>query len=80
MTQRPPSVTAALVLVVLSALVWLTLGILIAVGAHPAVPDTTSVRSGLISGSLVAVWNIDRARDSAISNGFDMPITLASPS
>ncbi len=58
MTQRPPSVTATLVLVVLSALVWLTLGILIAVGAHPAVPDTAAVRCSLISGSLAAAGTL----------------------
>lgn len=39
MTYRPPSVSAALFFILLNALIWLTLGIIIAFNAHPALPD-----------------------------------------
>lgn len=39
MTKRPLSVTVTLVFILLNILVWLVLGITIAVNAHPAIPD-----------------------------------------
>jgi lysylphosphatidylglycerol synthetase-like protein (DUF2156 family) len=54
MPSRPLSVTASLLLILISALIWLTLGILIAVGAHPAIPKEPSVQAALASGSMAA--------------------------
>ena len=54
MPSRPVSVTASLLLILISALVWLTLGIIIAVGAHPSIPREPSVQAVLASGSLAA--------------------------
>ena len=58
MTQRPLSVVATLLLILLSALIWLALGILIASGVHPAVPDDPAVRFGLFCGSLAAAGTL----------------------
>jgi lysylphosphatidylglycerol synthetase-like protein (DUF2156 family) len=39
MTKRPLSVSVTLIFIILNALVWLALGLIIALHAHPALPD-----------------------------------------
>ena len=58
MSKRPPTVTACLLLMLLGALVWLVLGIIIAAGLHPAIPDSPSVKAGMASGSIVAAGTL----------------------
>jgi len=54
MHPRPLSVSVTLDLILISALVWLTLGLMIALGAHPAIPNQPAVRAALASGSMAA--------------------------
>jgi hypothetical protein len=54
MAHRPLSVSATLTSVSATALVWLALGVIIAVGAHPAIPDVPQVRTSMALGSLAA--------------------------
>jgi len=54
MVRRPPLVAATLILITISAFVWLTLGVIIAAGAHPAIPDVPLVRTLMAVGSLAA--------------------------
>jgi len=42
----------------LSALTWLSLGILIVAGVHPAVPDSPAVKAGMASGSIAAAGTL----------------------
>jgi len=49
MPRRPLSVSITLIFIALNALIWLVLGILIALHAHPALPDSPLVR-GLMAG------------------------------
>jgi hypothetical protein len=58
MSKRPPTVTACLSLMLLSALTWLALGIMIAAGLHPAIPDSPAVKAGMASGSIAAAGTI----------------------
>ena len=44
MTQQPRSVSIAFVFMLLDALIWLTFGLIVALGAHPALPDVPLVR------------------------------------
>jgi lysylphosphatidylglycerol synthetase-like protein (DUF2156 family) len=44
MTNRPLSVSAALILILLNALVWLALGVIIAANVHPALPDQPLIK------------------------------------
>jgi lysylphosphatidylglycerol synthetase-like protein (DUF2156 family) len=44
MTHRPKTVIASYIFILLNALIWLILGIIIAVNAHPAIPDTPGIR------------------------------------
>ncbi|MDO9545482.1 MAG: hypothetical protein Q7J07_01880 [Pelolinea sp.] len=44
MTNRPLSVSAALIFILLNALVWLVLGVIIAADAHPALPDVPLIK------------------------------------
>lgn len=44
MTNRPLSVSAALIFTLLNALVWLALGVIIAANAHPALPDVPIIK------------------------------------
>ncbi len=44
MIHRPKTVIASYVFILLNALVWLVLGIIIAVNAHPALPGTPEIR------------------------------------
>jgi lysylphosphatidylglycerol synthetase-like protein (DUF2156 family) len=44
MTHRPLSVTVTLIFLFLNALIWLALGVIIAVNAHPALPDLPIVK------------------------------------
>jgi hypothetical protein len=44
MSKRPLSVTINLSFILLNALIWLVLGILIAIHAHPALPDQPLVK------------------------------------
>jgi hypothetical protein len=53
MNKRPLSVAVALAFVILNLLVWLGLGILVAVNAHPALPDSPLVRGVMSAGSFV---------------------------
>jgi lysylphosphatidylglycerol synthetase-like protein (DUF2156 family) len=43
-TNRPLSVTATLVFILLNILVWLALGVIIAANAHPTLPDLPLVK------------------------------------
>ncbi len=44
MTNRPKSVIAGYIFILLNALIWLVLGIIIAINAHPALPDSPGIR------------------------------------
>jgi lysylphosphatidylglycerol synthetase-like protein (DUF2156 family) len=44
MTNRPGSVSAALIFILLNALVWLALGVIIAANLHPGLPDIPLVK------------------------------------
>jgi hypothetical protein len=56
--KRPVTVTTCLILMFLSALTWLSLGIIIAVGLHPAIPQTPAVKAGMTSGSIAAAGTL----------------------
>jgi hypothetical protein len=56
--KRPMAVTLCLGLIVLSAFIWMTLGILITFGLHPAIPDGPAVRAGMVSGSIAAAGTL----------------------
>ena len=58
MIGRPASVTACLILMLLSAFAWLALGIIVATGLHPAIPASPSVRAGMASGSMAAAGTL----------------------
>jgi lysylphosphatidylglycerol synthetase-like protein (DUF2156 family) len=47
MTNQPSSVPATLLLIVLNALIWLALGVIIVVHAHPGLPDNPIVQGGM---------------------------------
>jgi lysylphosphatidylglycerol synthetase-like protein (DUF2156 family) len=47
MTDRPPSVPATLFFIILNALIWLALGVIIAVHAHPGLPDNPIIQGGM---------------------------------
>jgi predicted membrane channel-forming protein YqfA (hemolysin III family) len=49
MVNRPRSVSAALVFILLNALIWLALGLIIALHLHPALSDNPLVR-GVMAG------------------------------
>jgi hypothetical protein len=55
--RRPPTVTACLILMFLSALTWLALGIIIAAGLHPAIPESPA-KAGMASGSVAAAGTL----------------------
>ena len=54
MTNRPESVTATLMLMLLSAAAWLAFGVIVAGGLHPALPDLPVYRQVLAYGSFAA--------------------------
>jgi hypothetical protein len=62
MDKPPTSVSAARVLVLLNAIVWLAFGVIIAIGAHPALPDSILLKWAmailglLTSGILLALF------------------------
>jgi hypothetical protein len=56
--KRPHTVTACLILMLLGALTWLALGIIIATGIHPAIPDSPAVKAGMASGSIAAAGTL----------------------
>ena len=58
MSKRPPTVTACLILMLLSALIWLALGVIIAAGVHPALPEAPAVKAGMASGSIAAAGTL----------------------
>ena len=58
MTKRPPTVTACLILMLVSAFTWLALGIVIAAGLHPAIPDNPGIKAGMASGSIAAAGTL----------------------
>lgn len=47
MNHRPLSVSITLIFVLLDALVWLVFGLIIALHAHPALPDDPLIRWGM---------------------------------
>jgi lysylphosphatidylglycerol synthetase-like protein (DUF2156 family) len=49
MKSRPFSVSAALILILLNALIWLVFGVIFAINAHPALPDIPLVK-GIMAG------------------------------
>ncbi len=55
MTQQPRSVSIAFVFMLLDALIWLTFGLIVALGAHPALPDVPLVRWSMAVLSLAVV-------------------------
>jgi hypothetical protein len=59
-TKPPHPVTIARLLIALNALIWLGFGLILASGAHPAVPDSAFLRwimviGGLLAGAALAV-------------------------
>jgi lysylphosphatidylglycerol synthetase-like protein (DUF2156 family) len=44
MARRPPSVSVTLIFFILNALIWLALGLIIAAGIHPALPDDPTIK------------------------------------
>lgn len=53
MSKRPLTVNICLLFILLNALVWLVLGILIAVHAHPGLPDLPYISAGMVAISLL---------------------------
>jgi hypothetical protein len=47
MTKCPVSVSVTFILLLLNALIWLALGVLLAINAHPAIPDVPLIRWGM---------------------------------
>jgi lysylphosphatidylglycerol synthetase-like protein (DUF2156 family) len=47
MTRRPLSVSLNLIFILLNALIWLAFGLIIALHAHPAIPDNSFVQAGM---------------------------------
>jgi lysylphosphatidylglycerol synthetase-like protein (DUF2156 family) len=47
MTKPPLSVSVNSVFILLNALIWLALGLIIALHAHPAIPDNPLIRGGM---------------------------------
>jgi lysylphosphatidylglycerol synthetase-like protein (DUF2156 family) len=61
MVNRPRSVTAALVFILLNALIWLALGMMIALQLHPALPENPLIRAvmaGLCFGAAVILLEL----------------------
>ncbi len=62
MANRPPSVSVALILTLINALLWLVFGVIIAAGLHPALPDdpfikgTMAILSLAASGTLLGLY------------------------
>ena len=44
---RPRSVSAAIILILVEALIWLAFGIIVALGLHPALPDNLMIQSSI---------------------------------
>lgn len=57
MTKRPLTVTINLVVILLNALIWLVLGIIIAVNAHPGLPDMPEMK-GILAVLSIAIAGI----------------------
>ena len=53
MTNRPLSVTLNLIFILVNALIWLVFGIIIAVQAHPALPDEPLIKGVMVFLSFV---------------------------
>jgi hypothetical protein len=69
MPKPPLPVTIARLLIALNALIWLGFGLIVASGAHPAVPDSAFLRwimaiGGLLAGAVLAMLALllDRPR------------------
>jgi hypothetical protein len=54
MHQRPVSITITLILILLGALVWLALGVALALNAHPGFPDELLARGLMAALSITA--------------------------
>ena len=54
MQPRPLSVTITSVLIVLSSIIWLILGIMLALNAHPGFPDDPLIRAWMAALSIAA--------------------------
>jgi hypothetical protein len=52
-TKRPLSITTALVLILVESLIWMVLGIVIALGRHPALPDNATLQ-GIMAALAIA--------------------------
>jgi hypothetical protein len=50
MNKRPPSVSAALLFILLNALVWLTLGLIVVVNVHPGLQNVPADVRGVMAG------------------------------
>jgi hypothetical protein len=57
-SRRPRSVSLCLGLIVLSALTWLSLGVLITFRLHPAILQSQAVRAGVASGAIAAAGTL----------------------
>jgi len=54
MTKRPLSVSVTLIFIILNALIWLVFGLIIALHAHPALPDNPIIQAGMAFASFCA--------------------------
>lgn len=69
MTQAPRSFSAAVILVIVNALIWLVFATIVAAGLHPAIPDSGLVRgvmailAFLTSGALLVLSILLRRRN-----------------
>jgi hypothetical protein len=61
MNKTPTSFSAALILILLNALIWLAFGSIVAAGVHPSIPNTNLIRwtmstpAFLTAGALIAL-------------------------
>ncbi len=57
MTNRPLSVSIALLIIIINAVLWLAFSIIIAVNAHPAIPDLPLIKWIMAALALItATW------------------------
>jgi lysylphosphatidylglycerol synthetase-like protein (DUF2156 family) len=47
LTRRPRSIPVNLIFILLNALIWLALGVIIAIHAHPSLPENSLLQAGM---------------------------------
>ena len=72
MSKLPFGVTVARLLIGLNALIWLGFGLIVASGAHPAMPDSSILRGmmailGLLTAAALLVLNVFLGRRSRLA-------------